>query len=234
MKNAHLRVGRLSYHLIGEKRSTSISVILDRLVAEMSPETARERRAYLLSVLGTDAEIGAIAAALAKDAIFAVQTPDMDRMRVFMEAKPVCYRGTVVVPGRNRPLRHLIAVSQQWNNSDTSANLRQVLLLDSSPDFIWTNLAYIYGLPGRPGWAGWFHEKLLQERAIIPLSGIGCDPVLINGERDQYLSWLGQGVREGSLCFPSENGPILWPKFNLRDVLLPPEESNPPNTPRPA
>ena len=219
MINAHLRLGRLSYELVGEKRRTSISVVLDRLVAEVDGPQAKESKAHLLSVVGSDAEIGAIIAALSKDSNFAIQAPGIEPLRVHMEGKADCYKGTSVVPGRNRPLRHLIAVSQQWLISVMSATPEQIFLLDSSPEFVWTNLAYIYGLPGRPEWAEWFYLRLVGEKCVVPLFGIGCNPVLIRGDRDLFLNWLGQGVASGVLTFPRENGPVLWPRLTLRDGL---------------
>jgi hypothetical protein len=224
MINAHLRLGRLSYELIGEKRRTLISVVLDRLVAEVDGPETKEGKAHMLSVVGTDAEIGAITAALCKDSMFSIQAAGLGPLRVRLEGKPDCYKATVVLPGRNRPLRHLIAISQQWLVSATSATPEQVFLLDSSAEFVWTNLAHIYGLPGRPEWAEWFHLQLVSQRSITPLLGIGCDPVRIRGERDQFLTWLGQGVAAGALQFPVENGPIVWPKLGLRDVLAYPDE----------
>jgi hypothetical protein len=221
MTNAHLRLGRLSYELVGEKRRTLISVVLDRLVAEVDGPQARQGKAHLLSVAGSDAEIGAINAAWSKDSGFSIQAPGMEPLRVHLEGKPDCYKGTVVVPGRNRPLRHLIAISQQWLISAMSATPEQIFLLDSSPEFVWTNLAYIYGLPGRPEWAEWFYLRLVSQRCVIPLLGIGCDPVLIRGDRDQFLNWLGEGVASGALKFPSENGPVLWPRFTLQNAFAP-------------
>ena len=100
-------------------------------------------------------------------------------------------------------------------------------MLDSSPEFVWTNVAYIYGLPARPDWASWFHEKLVAERSIVPLVGVGCDPVLINGERNRFLSWLGEGVAAGALEFPAENGPICWPNISLSKLLMPSAEQEP-------
>lgn len=219
MKNAQLRLGRLRYEIVGEKRRTSISVVLDRLVADVQGEPPTLGQAQMLSVLGADAEIAAIGAALAKNAHFIVEASGIQPQRVSLDAKPECFRGPVSVQGRNRSLRQLIAISQEWATSVTSATPTQVYLLDSSPEFVWTNLAYIYGLPARPEWASWFHQRLVEEHSIVPLFGIGCDPVLVKGDRDQFLSWLGQGVTTGVLQFPTENGPIVWPSLALKDVL---------------
>jgi hypothetical protein len=108
-----------------------------------------------------------------------------------------------------------------------SATPEQIFLLDSSPEFVWTNLAYIYGLPGRPEWAEWFYLRLVGEKCVVPLLGIGCDPALIRGDRELFLNWLGQGVSSGALKFPAENGPVLWPRLALQNVLAPDQESSP-------
>lgn len=230
MINAHLRLGRLSYELVGEKRRTLISVVLDRLVAEFDGPQTGQGKAHLLSVVGSDAEIGAISAALSKDSTFSIQAPGMEPVRVHLEGKPDCYKGTVMVPGRNRPLRHLIAISQQWLISTMSAAPGQIFLLDSSPEFVWTNLAYIYGLPGRPEWAEWFYLQLTSQRCVVPLLGVGCDPVLIRGDRNLFLDWLGRGVASGALKFPVENGGVVWPRLTLQNIFVPPEK---PETPVP-
>ncbi len=233
MKNAHLRIGRLIYEFKGEKRRTSFSVVLDRLVADRYKTGGTSHRAHLLSVLGNDAEIGAINAAIAKGGIFSVRARGMEPMLVYLDLHAQCYRGSMIVPGRNRPLRHLIAISQQWLTSVTLANPEEIFLLDSSPEFLWTNLAYVYGLPARPEWASWFHQQLENAGAIESLIGIGCDPVLVKGDRDTFLSWLGRGVSAKDLEFPLANGPIVWPKLSLRDILIPTIEAGPEPAPQP-
>ncbi len=225
MKNAHLRLAKLHYEILGERRRTSVSLCLDRLVAEA--DESFPSLAHLLSLIGTDAEIAAITAALSTDAHFTVHAPGMVSKRISLKGKPQCYKGTIALQGRNRSLRHLIVLSDQWSISASSSNPSQILLLDSSPMFVWTNVAYIYGLPARPDWASWFHQRLLAERSIVPLVGVGCDPVLVNGDRDKFLSWLGEGVTNGALQLPDENGPISWPNISLSNLLLPSIEEEP-------
>lgn len=221
MRDAHLRMGRLFYELTGEKRRTRISVPVDRLVAEVEAPSAKTGKAHLLSVLGTDAEIAAIEAAIAKNSNFLVEAPGLDSLSISLEGRAVCYRGSLTVPGRNRPLRHLIAFSETWLISALSSNPEYVFVLDSSPEFVWTNVSYIYGLPGLPEWAEWFHLQLSSQRSIVPLVGIGCEPALIRGSQEQFLSWLGNGVRAGALTFAASNGPIVWPKLALENFLRP-------------
>ena len=226
MRNAHLRMGRLSFELAGEKRRTRISVPVDRMVAEVETPSAKSGKAHLLSVLGTDAEIAAIAAAIAKNSSFLVEAPGIDPLKISLEGRAACYRGSLTVPGRNRPVRHLIAFSEAWLMAALSTDPEHIFVLDSSPGFIWTNLSYIYGLPGLPEWAEWFHLQLRSQRAIVPLIGIGCDPALVRGSQEQFLSWLGNGVQAGELKFPATNGPVSWPKLALEAYLRPSEPTS--------
>lgn len=226
MENAHLRFARLIYELAGERRRTSIAVHVDRLIAEPTPTSETVHQGHLLSVLGNDAQIGAIHAAIAKSSTFAVRARgSVGPLLVSLEQGTVCYKGNLTVPGRMRPLRHLLALSPRWIAAAKSPETEEVFLLDASPDWVWTNVAYIYGLPGLPEWANWFHAQLEKARALVPLIGIGCDPVQVKGKRDDFLAWLGQGVAAKELTFPAQNGPISWPKLELRKLLIPlPEE----------
>ena len=166
MTNAHLRMGRLFYELIGEKRRTRISVPVDRMVAEVDGPSAKTGKAHLLSVLGTDAEIAAIAAAIAKTSNFLLEAPGLDSLSISLGVRPACYRGSVAVPGRNRPLRHLVAFSGTWLIAATSTDPEQVFMLNSSPEFVWTNLSYIYmGFRGCPsGQSGFICNSGARDR----------------------------------------------------------------------
>jgi hypothetical protein len=58
---------------------------------------------------------------------------------------------------------------------------------------------------------------------VIPALGIGCNPVLIKGNKDQFLSWLSDGLWSGSIQLPAETGPIRWPSLDLRRTFFPDE-----------
>ena len=92
-------------------------------------------------------------------------------------------------------------------------------MADSHPAFVWSSLAHIHGLPGVPRWAEWFHHQLESHKALMPLLGVGCQPVLIKGNKQQFLAWLGKGVRSGELEFPSKTGPIQWGGSLLADIF---------------
>lgn len=101
MLNAHLRLGRLEYSRSTEKTSTHISLHVDRYVGE-------GRQAQLLSLFGNDAEVGAITAAIHENHTFNMIFPD-GKSQVASFGKDVsCYRGSLSLPGRKQPFRHLI------------------------------------------------------------------------------------------------------------------------------
>lgn len=226
MLNAHRRFGWLNFVKATEHRTSSFRVRLDRFIAEPAANRNELAKAHLVSVMGGDTQIAAIAAALSDAGRFTIEGPDIESCGLQMsEAKPQTYRATLQLRGRNRPIRHLIAMSQELASP---MMVRQVVLADSHPEFVWSALAKMLGLPGMPDWAEWFHDQLTARNAIRPLLGIGCSPVLIKGSREEFLSWLGGGIRSGTLSLPAENRAIHWPRFGLDHILNPPEVEDPP------
>jgi hypothetical protein len=221
MLNAHLRFGWLSFVKVTEKKTTSVRVRLDRLIAEPASNRTQAGKVHLLSVIAGDTQMAAISAALSETSQFMVEGPDVASIRVSFETKkPPCYRASLQLPGRKRPIRHLIAVSEDLASA-TGAT--KIVLADSSPEFVWSATAKILGLPGAPEWAEWFHEQLVWRNVVTPLFGIGCSPILIAASRDEILSWLGDGVSSGALSLPLENRAIGWPKFGLHHVFQLPQ-----------
>jgi hypothetical protein len=106
MKNAHLRFGKLVYRRRSEKTATNICVHLDAFVGE------ERGKAHLVSVAGGDTEIGALAAAFANGDLFTVIDPVGKESLVSLGDRPLCFRGSILIPGRKRPLRHLVSCSQ--------------------------------------------------------------------------------------------------------------------------
>jgi hypothetical protein len=96
MKNAHERFGKLMYRRQTEKTSTNLRVFLDAFVGEDGG------KAHLVSVVGGDVEIGALAAAFANGDSFTVESPYGAESIVSLGEKPLCFRGSIVVPGRKR------------------------------------------------------------------------------------------------------------------------------------
>jgi len=219
MKNAHLRLGWLTYYKRTEKTTTHFKLRLDRFVGEMEPDPPRRAQAHLISVLGSDTQIAAIGAAISMDEQFTVEGPGVQPVTVLLRRNAQTYKGSIQVAGRKKPLRHLIGTSQVFNQGCTNSDTNRALIIGSDPAFIWSALARLQGLPAVPDWAEWFCRELEKHRAIVPILGIGCDPVMIRGGKEQFLKWLSRGVESGAIEFPGRAGPIHWPAFTLAHVF---------------
>ena len=213
MLNAHLRFGSLTYYRRTEKTTTHFQLHLDRFIAEVAPDPPRQAKAHLLSVIGSETQISAIVAAIHIEEAFTIEGQGVPPIRALLGRNAQCYRGSIQLADRKRAVRHVIAVSEEF--ATASASTGRTLLAHSEPRFVWSSLAHIHGLPGVPDWAEWFHGQLNRNNFLIPLLGIGCQPVLVKGNREQFLGWLSEGVRRGDLPFPQCSGPIQWPTVSL-------------------
>jgi hypothetical protein len=221
LKNAHLRFGWLTYVKSTEKTTTSIKLRLDRFIGELLPEPPRQAKAHLISVIGGDTQIAAISAAISLGDRFMVEGPGVPPVRVCLERNAQCSKGSVQLKGRKKPLRHLIGLSEEFASSNSSMNTGRTLLVAADSQFIWTSVAQIHGIPGIPAWAAWFVDELKRHRALDPMLGIGCSPVLVRGEKAQFLDWLSWGVESEAIHLPAETGPVRWPSLSLKDIFLP-------------
>jgi hypothetical protein len=220
MKNAHLRFGWLTYVKSTEKTTTSIKLRLDRFIGEVLPDPPRQAKAHLISVTGGDTQISAVSAAISMGDRFMVEGPDVAPIRVCLERNAQCFKGSIQLAGRKKPLRHLIGMSEEFASGNASAGSGRTLLARSDNRFVWASIAHIYGVPGIPEWANWFADELDSHRALIHALGIGCDPVVVKGEKAQFLDWLSWGVESGAISFPTGTGSICWPGLSLRDMFL--------------
>jgi hypothetical protein len=220
MKNAHLRFGWLTYVKSTEKTTTSIKLRLDRFIGEVSPDPPRQARAHLISVVGGDTQISAVNAAISLGDRFMVEGPGVQPIRVCLERNAQCFKGSIQLAGRKKPLRHLIGISEEFASENMSAGSGRTLLAGSDERFVWASIAHIYGIPGIPEWAGWFSEELNSHRALTHALGIGCDPVVIKGTKEQFLDWLSWGVESGAMRLPAEAGAIVWPQHSLENIFL--------------
>ena len=220
MKNAHLRFGWLTYVKSTETATTSIKLRLDRFIGAVLPDPPRQAKAHLISVIGGDTQISAISAAISLTDRFMVEGPDVQPIRVCLERNAQCFKGSIQVPGRKKPLRHLIGISEEFASGSMSSNSGRTLLAGSDKQFVWASIAHIYGIPGIPEWADWFAEEVNTHHVLTRALGIGCDPVMVKGTKDQLLNWLSWGVESGAISFPTQTGSIRWPGVNLEDIFL--------------
>jgi len=220
MKNAYLRFGWLTYVKSTEKTTTSIKLRLDRFIGEVLPDPPRQAKAHLISVVGGDTQISAISAAISMGDRFMVEGPDVQPIRVCLERNAQCFKASIQLAGRKKPLRHLIGLSEEFASSNAFAGSGRRMLAGSDRRFVWASIAHMYGIPGIPEWAEWFADELNTHHALIQALGIGCDPVIVKGEKEQFLDWLSWGVESEAIRFPTQTGSIHWPAVNLRDILL--------------
>ena len=223
MKNAHLRFGWLTYVKSTEKTTTSIKLHLDRFIGEMLPESPRQAKAHLISVIGGDTQISAISAAISLGDRFLIEGPGIQPTRVCLERNAEWFKSSVQVAGRKKPLRHLVAISEELASGSLSANSGKTLLGSSDKQFVWASISQAFGIPGMPEWADWVSNELKVHRALTPAVGIGCDPVVVKAAKEDFLDWLSWGVESGAVRFPNETGPICWPAVSLRQIFLRPE-----------
>ena len=206
MKNAHLRFGKLVYVRRTERTATNIRVPLDAFVGE------EQGKAHLISAVGGDTEIGALTAALANGDPFTVIDPAGKETIVSLGERPPCFRGSIMVAGRKRPLRHLVSCSQELAGAQADGKL---LLVSDEEMFIWSSLVRHYGLPATPEWGPWILSQLRCDKRIQSLPGFGYEGVAIKATRKQLLMLLRRGLRSKQLIFPPENGPLQWPDIQL-------------------
>ena len=220
MKNAHLRFGWLTYVKSTEKTTTSIKLRLDRFIGEVLPDPPRQAKAHLISVIGGDTQIAAVRAAISMGDRFMVEGPDVQPIRVYLERNAQCFKGSIQLAGRKKPLRHLVGMSEELASGNMSANSGRTLLAGSDKAFVWASIAHIYGVPGIPEWAEWFAEELNTHHALTRALGVGCDPVIVKGEKEQFLDWLSWGVESEAIRLPAETGSIHWPKLSLEEIFV--------------
>jgi hypothetical protein len=117
-----------------------------------------------------------------------------------------------MIPGRKRPVRHLVAVSAELAKTKpgTDREGTRTILCDDDPVFVLYRVASRYGLPVVPEWAPWFKRELDQRKAIFPLLGLGCSPVVVIGNKRAFLKWIGRALRERFIRIPAETGSISW------------------------
>ena len=212
MHNAHERFGALHFTKRTKDTITRVRVQVDRAVLEPSRDERRPTSVHLLAMIGSDAEIGAIWAAITEGASFLLSLSGDAPITASLGSEAQCFRGSLIIAGSKRPVRHLVAVSAELARTKPGADREgaRTVLCDDDPVFVLYRIALRYGLPAVPEWAQWFKRELNQRRAISPLLGLGCSPVLVKGNKGTFLKWVAQALRQGLIRLPERNDAILW------------------------
>jgi len=212
MQNAHERFGTLEFIKRTKDTTTRVRVYIDRVVLETAKDERGQAAAHLVSMIGGDAEIGAVWAAVTEGALFHIQLPGGTPIAASLGLEAQCYRGSLAVLGRKRPVRHLVAVSAELGRTKPGADHEgaRTILCDDDPVFMLYRVASRYGLPVVPEWATWFMRELNQRKAIRPLMGLGCSPVVVKGNKRMFLGWIGKALKQRLIGMPKENGAVHW------------------------
>jgi len=212
LQNAHQRFGSLEFIKRTKDTTTRVRVHIDRAVLEIPKDERGQASAHLISLIGGDSEIGALWAAITVGAVFQIQLPGRAAIVTSLGPEAQCFRGSVVIPGRKRPARHLVAVSADLAKTKPGADREggRTILCDDDPAFVLYRVASRYGLPVVPEWASWFMHELNERKAISPLLGLGCSPVLVKGNKQTFLKWIGRALKLRLIGVPKENGAIHW------------------------
>ena len=211
MKNAHLRMGSLQFTKMLRDTTIDITLRMDRMIAEHDADN-RSARCHLLSVIGNDQEVAAIAAAIADEARFYASGPDVKRLMITLGKDAEVFRSSMSIPGRRRPLRHLVAISEELSKTRAGGNptARRTILCDDDRAFLLYRIGVRFGLPVLPEWSEWFGQMLEHKNTIEPLIGIGCTPVVVKGTKKRFLGWIGHALKRGAVWIPEQSQSALW------------------------
>lgn len=165
-----------------------------------------------MSVFGGDQEIGAVTAAAHEGLRFEIRAPDVHLYGTLGE-KPVVYRSSLQIPGRKRPVRHVVLISKTLFETKFGSNseARRTVLYDNSAAFVLHRLAVRFGLPILADWAPWFHSELERRKLIEELIGVNCSPVAVKGTKLRMLRILSQGLRRQAIAIPAGSPSLLGP-----------------------
>ena len=204
MKNAHLRFGTLRFRKVTRETTLDVRVWLDRLIVECTGELGSRGKAHLVSVFGGDQDIAAVAAAIAEKATLEVHGPGIPALHIVLSEDPEVFRGSVSIPGRKRPVRHLFAISKELALSRAGGDVkaRRTVLVSDDPAFLLFRIGVRFGLPVLPQWAEWFSTELESRQAKRRLIGLGCSPVVVNGTKKRFLAWIGLALKRGQISIP--------------------------------
>ena len=211
MKNAHVRLAQVEYSVQSKNWSTRVQVWCDRLATE-------DNATHMLSIFGNDSEMAAVSGAISTNSRLTAKLPDGVRFELFMGEKPTTYRGHLSIPGRQRPVRHILCFSEALMQNGANGS---VTVLHNDDTLIWASIISFLGLPALPEWAGAGVQMLRDTEKIQEITGFNCSPVTVTVDRKELLDWIGSQIKEKLLFLPDTAGPVIWPSYGINDLLFP-------------
>jgi hypothetical protein len=142
MKNAHERFGFAEFEKKLRDTTTRIRLTADCFIGERAGNGPSV--GHLLSAFGTDVEVAALWAAILGEESIRVGGQNLKPYMVQFGERPAVYRGTLTVPGRRRPVRHLVVVSTQLRAEGDQA---RIIVKSNSSDLTLRAVANLHGLP---------------------------------------------------------------------------------------
>jgi hypothetical protein len=184
---------------------------MDRAIIQ--PPTGNEGSAFchLMSVFGGEQEISAIGAAISEEGRFTISGPGVPAQMVSLRDKATVFRSSMTLPGRKHPVKHLVALSEEFVQTQAGRNVgaSQTVLYDSDPQFMLYRLGVRFGIPMMPAWSRWIVDELRRRNLISPLVGIGCSPTVVQADKKMLLSLIGNGLKARHLAI-EEATVIRW------------------------
>jgi hypothetical protein len=121
--------------------------------------------------------------------------------------------------GTKRTLRHLVAVSSSLAANGTAGQTFIMNLEQTTRELTWATVVSFLGLPADPCWGNVILGEMRQEKLIRRLDGVGCNPAVVIGTREDFMKRMGEARSMNLLPFPEKNGPVVWPQYTTRDAF---------------
>src|SRR5437879_4641220 len=83
---------------------------------------------------------------------FYASGPDVNRLMITLGKEAEVFRSSMSIPGRRRPLRHLVAISEELSKTRAGGNptARRTILCDDDRAFLLYRIGVRFGLPVLP------------------------------------------------------------------------------------
>ena len=131
-----------------------------------------------------------------------VEGPEVQPIRVCLERNAQCFKGSIQLPGRKKPLRHYWHVGRihfgkhvRPTQENSAGRLGQAFVWASSPTSTGSGNPRVGGLVCRRT-----RTRIMPSHRCSALDVI---PSIVKGEKEQFLDWLSWGVESEAIRFPA-------------------------------